>query len=262
MAEEQTVVEEKTSDRKALSFYKEAVAELSPEGVRATHYRLKDWQPIHTKILVLVQKGMTPSQICEEAEIGYTANQIKRIIKDPLFRFKLTQYNKKMDVAIIDRATEEMTRFPEVELAKNRLAESAEKAARVLLDMMNPKSRLYKTLTIHERRLMLSVAQDVLDRSGLKNVIPEEANRQTRDYSPEEIKSALDNAKELEAIAGRLDGRDSSYVLTREQRHDIEPTPAPETPDETEGSIEIQTPAFEETIEGEIVGEPPLENKE
>ena len=39
-----------------------------------------------------------------------------------------------------------------------------------------------------------------------------------REYSPDEIKSALDNAKELEQIATRLGGQTSSYVLTSGQR--------------------------------------------
>lgn len=212
------VKEARDDERKALSFYREAVAELDPGTRGATHYRIKEWKPIYTKILVLTQRGMTVQQIAQEAEIGYTVRQLLQIIRDPLFRLRLTQYNKKMDVAIIERATEEMTKFPEVELAKNKIAESAEKAAEVMLRLMNPRSNLSKKYPLAERRLMLSVAQDILDRVGMKTVsVGSEGSGSRREYSPEEIQSALSNAKELEAITQRLDQRGSSYVLSREQ---------------------------------------------
>ena len=84
------LTEKNLKERKELGFYKEAIAELSPEDRGATKYRIREWKPIYTKILVLVQKGMTSAQIAAEAELGYTVRQVNHIIKDPLFRMKLT----------------------------------------------------------------------------------------------------------------------------------------------------------------------------
>lgn len=217
------VVEEEESRKKKLAFYKEAVAELDSDARGATRYRIREWKPIYTKILVLVQKGMTPAQIALEAEIGHTKRQISQLLRDPLFRLKLTQYNKKMDIAIIDRATEEMTKMPEIELAKGKLAEASEKAANTLLDMMNPKSRLYKRVTsLSERKALVEIARDILNRVGLNTVVSKEESSSRKEYSPDEIKSALSNAKELEAISSRLNNETSSYVLTTSQRKGVE----------------------------------------
>jgi DNA-binding transcriptional MerR regulator len=189
---------------------------------------------------------MTAAQIATAAEIGFTLKEIKKIIEDPLFRLKLGQYNKKMDSAIIERATEEMAKFPEVELAKGQLATHAEKAARVLTNIIDRKSAISK-LSIHERRLIASVAQDILNRVGLKETSKDESTKSAREYSPEEIKSALSNAKELEAISNRLDQQGSSYVLTKEQRMGIDT-------EHGEGPDFISEPSFEQTVtDGEEV---------
>ena len=211
-----------------LSFYRQAVAELSPEGEggRHTRYRIKEWKPLYTKVVVLLQKGMTVAQIAQETEIGLTTRQLKLLLKDPLFRLKMTQYNRRLDTAIVERATEEMTKFPEVLLAKDRLASAAEEAANMLIELMNPRSTVWKGISIHERRMMASIAQDILDRAGLKSTVSTEDSTHGREYSPEEIQSALSNAKELEAITDRLDNRGSSYVLTNQERTGAETTDA------------------------------------
>ena len=248
------LTKETKRERKELGFYKEAIAELLPEDRLGTKYRIREWKPVHTKILVLVQRGMTGTQIAAEAEIGFSLVQINRILRDPLFRMKLNQYNKKMDVAIIEKAMEEISRFPEVALAKDKLAASAEKAANLMLSLMNPRSYVSKNYSIHERRLMLTIAQDILDRAGLKQVITVEEGGKARDYSPEEIRSALDNAKELEEIAGRLDNRGSSYVLNKEQRRESDGQ-AEKTAEGGEASdISLVETAF-------VVGTPPPENE-
>ena len=243
------ILKETARERKELGFYKEAMAELTPDDRQGTKYRIREWKPVHTKILVLVQKGMTGPQIAAEAEIGYTLKQINHIIKDPLFRMKLNQYNKKMDVAIIEKAMEEISRFPVVALAKDKLAASAEKAANLLLNLMNPKSRMFKNYSIHDRRFLLTIAQDVLDRSGLKQVITVEEGGKSREYSPEEIRSALDNAKELEEIAGRLDKRGSSYVLSKEQRRESDgQMEASGEAGETQEHLQVETAFFDSDV--------------
>lgn len=221
------VTPEGLKDRKALGFYKEAVAELEgASGVARNRWRLKEWKPVYTKVLVLHQKGMSVAQIAAMAEIGFSARQLQAIIRDPLFRLKLSQYNKKLDVAIIEKAAEEMAQFPEVVLARDKLLESSERAAEILVKLLRPRGH-YAKMSINERRLILSVCQDILDRAGLKIAKSEEAAPQ-RSYSPEELSSALANAKELEAIANRLQGQGSRFVLgTAGTSPTDEPTPDP-----------------------------------
>ena len=253
-----------------LSFYRQAVADLSPEGEKGRHtrYRIKEWKPLYTRVVVLLQKGMTVSQIAQETEIGLTTRQLKLLLKDPMFRLKMTQYNRRLDTAIVERATEEMTKFPEVLLAKDRLASAAEDAANMLIELMNPRSTVWKGISIHERRMMASIAQDILDRAGLKSTVSTEEAGHGREYSPEEIQSALSNAKELEAITSRLDNRGSSFVLTHEERTGAEETVAldPTVATPTEGStIETtaveETPAFNDPRETTVFGNPTPENE-
>lgn len=228
------------SDGKGVEFYREAVAELGLPSGKTTKWRIKDWNPTHTKILVMVQRGMTAAQIATAAEVSYTIKEIKRIIDDPLFRLKLSQYNKKMDTAIIERATEELTKFPEVELARGQLASSAEKAARVLTNLIDPRSKISK-LGLNEKRLLLSAAQDILNRVGLKDVGKGEEKTHGREYSPDEIKSALENARELEQISSRLNGQDSAFVLNKRTGNG--------SSDAFEGSAGTEISSFIETSE-------------
>jgi hypothetical protein len=222
-------------------------------------YDIKVWRPLYTKIMILVQKGETASQIANRSEIGLEKRQLSRIINAPTFRLKMAKLVEKFDVALIEKATEEISKTPEVDLAKIKLAGAAEEAANLLLRLMNPRSSLQKRYSIHERRLMASIAQDVLDRAGLKVTVSVEEGARSREYSPEEIKSALSNAKELEQISQRLEGRDSSYVLTREERIGAEPTDAldPTVATEPEG-VPVETNAVEQPVANPDPNETPI----
>jgi hypothetical protein len=233
--------------KKALEFYKNATLELSkgigPGGLK--RWRIKEWEPKYTKILVMYAKGMSAAQIAAQAEIGYAANFIGRIVRDPLFRLKLSAFNRRMDVAIIEKATEEMSALPEIYLARDKLLESSEKAADTLLKLLNPRSSLSRRTSDKEKALLFNVARDILDRAGLKTVTVEEKDGGHRkEYSPEEIQSALSNARELEAIAGRLSKGTSSFVLDGSKRMGEDESAAPEpafvveTPEESEEMAE------------------------
>ena len=231
-------------------------------------YDVRTWKPIYTKIMILVQKGESVNEIAQRSEIGLESRQLRRIMNSPTFRLKMSKLTEKMDTALIEKATEEISRTPEVDLAKLKLAGAAEEAANLLLRLMNPRSSLQKRYSIHERRLMASIAQDVLNRAGLKVTVSEEEGARGRDYSPAEIQSALSNAKELEAITSRLDNRGSSFVLTHEERTGAEETVAldPTVATPTEGStIETtaveETPAFNDPRETTVFGNPTPENE-
>lgn len=218
---------------------------------------VKVWKPVYTKILIMVQKGVSVKEIAKRDDVGLQENQLRKIINSPTFRLKMAKLTDKMDTALIEKATEEITKTPEVDLARMRLSEAAERAADTLVNLLNPKSAANK-MSIHERRLLVTIAQDILDRVGLKQVITDEGAK-GREYSPEEIQSALANAKELEQISSRLDASGSSYVLSREQRSGIEKSDAPEETAASEPAVlSIETSsAFEEAVVTEGRGEPP-----
>ena len=234
--------DEEREKRKTLGFYKEAVAELqSDSGLRLTKYKLRDWRPVYTKILVLYQKGMSAAQIAALGEIGFSVRQIKEIIEDPLFRLKLNQYSKKMDLAILEKANEEMTTFPEVILARDKLLESSEYAAKTLISLMRPRGGMAKK-SVSERAQIANICMNILDRAGLVKLNTQDEGRARREFSPEEIKSAVENARELEQISRRLSGIGSEFVLGEKG---ADGTPAsvetPERPYEEAESVAVET---------------------
>lgn len=222
-------------------------------------FRIKEWKPVYTKILIMVQRGMRLDEISKAEEVKMNRDHLCRIVNSPLFRVRLNKYRDKVDERLLEKNLEEQIKHPEVELAKDKLAAATEQAADTLLELLNPKSKLSKNSSIHEKRLLLTIAQDILDRVGLKSVVTKEEQAQGREYSPDEIKSALANAKELEAISSRLGEQGSSYVLTREERNGAETTEALEPPAATEPSFSIETTEPTEaqppTVEGETTDE-------
>lgn len=239
---------------------KEELERISPPEKKVWRkgpYRMEKWLPAYTKILVMVQKGISIADIARSGEVPYGKQHIWQITSTPQFKMKLAKFSERADSVIMEKAAQEMAKTPEIVLAKEKLAASAEIAADILVQLMDPKSKLSKEKSINDRRLMMTAAQDVLDRAGLKNVIPQEDPNRGREYSPEEVKSALENARELESITNRLGSGQSGYVLTREQRNGNEETidMAPTDATEPEG-VPLKTNATEETTAFEEEGNP------
>ena len=220
------------------------IGALQPEN----RNKFKEWKPVYTKILVMVQKGMPLREIARSPEVDMSVGYLSKFVNSPTFRLRMLNYTNKVDAVIMDKAINDITKTPEVELARNKLATATEDAAAILIQLMNPKSKLSKEHSINERRLMATIAQDVLDRGGLKNTVIAEDPSKSREYTPEEIESAVSNARELEHIATRL-GSGTSYVLSKDQRStgDGSVSQPPTDAVEQEGTS-VQTKGYEEGV--------------
>jgi len=157
------------------------------------------WTSRHTKILILTHKD-TPTEEIASA-VGMSVAGINSIRTKPLFNQKLEALYDKATSKVLEDTKEDLDHLVQAREALNKKATWAAKQVIKLAKKGTSKDRL-----------KLDAARDILDRAGLK---PKEViETRSRDYSPEEINSALATMKELEHITKQLtQGSGSRFLL-------------------------------------------------
>ncbi len=148
------------------------------------------WKAKYTKILVYAEKGLGPKEISEKVKMN--EKHIGRIMNRPDFLLK----RNKIEGDAIDAARE---------LFKAHVSEAVMK---VVNTMRKGKS---------EERLQYDAAKEILYQVGLKPAEIIETRR--REYTTEEMESALSVTREVEEITKRLSCETSNFL--------VEATPVP-----------------------------------
>jgi transcriptional regulator len=145
------------------------------------------WNGRWQRILLLVEKGKTDQEIADA--LGMSPHSIYAIRHDSRFIVKQAEFELK--------ATEKARK-----LFEDNAVAAAEKIVKLSKDGKP------------EERIQLDAAKEVIYLVGLKPV--EVIETRKREYTQEELESALKVAQELEKITTRLKGEESPFVLKTE----------------------------------------------
>jgi hypothetical protein len=145
------------------------------------------WTPRYTKILLLHEKGMKSREIAEK--VGMNPVSISKVLKKPMFLAKKDKFEETV-----------------AEKARAILSSHAISAAKKVVSMMQR--------GVSSQKLQYEAAKEILYQIGCKpiDVIDD---RRKRDYSPEEIKSALGTMLEVESIMTRLSCGNSQFIVEK-----------------------------------------------
>jgi hypothetical protein len=156
---------------------------------------MKNWKPIHTKMVKMRMEGSSLGQIAEKANVS--KGMVAFIVKSPYFQERLDACKaaKEEGVAIIKQNF--------LKEAKDLLDRNLVPAAQRIVEL----SQYGES----KDRIQLDAAQAILDRAGLaKHTVVEEVSR---NYTPEEIASARKTILEMESITARVTTTQSRFVL-------------------------------------------------
>jgi len=169
------------------------------------------WRSLHRHVLFCIEKGWTPKQICEKFKL------------QPIQYYKITNNSNfiakrdKIEDAVDKRIVEEVIKVTVQDKVRLLFERNLTKAAKTVVDICkngNPNDKI-----------RFEAAKEILYQSGLKPVDVVETRE--RLYTPEEIESAHDTAKEVEQIFERLTGNTSKYLVSDERTEATsEPMPA------------------------------------
>lgn len=151
------------------------------------------WHKRYRKILILYEEGKQQKEIAKQT--GYSLSRISAVINSPMFAKALSEIRKGID-----------------EEVRNVFKQHALGAARRIVRIADRGKP--------NQRIQLEASKEILYQIGLKP--KETVETLTRDYTPQEIASALETVKELENITGRLEAKDSKFLVSD--------APAEETP--------------------------------
>jgi hypothetical protein len=178
------------------------VKRISKEGKAYLKFEATklNWKPSYTKILYYVQKNLPDSKISEL--VGMSHQMIALIRNSPYFQEKLnhslTMYEKRRSERLADIQSSDVT--------MTKLEKSARSAATILVKALKGDNSITKT--------QISVAKDLLDRTGYKAKEKMEIETTTKSYSPEEISSAQATILEMTEALDRLSQHGSSYLVS------------------------------------------------
>jgi len=155
------------------------------------------WNSKYQRILILKEKGMLNKDIAVQVKMNPVS--ITKVLKKPEFLSRQAKFEETVS-----------------EKARSILSSHAVAAAKKVVQMMHRGT--------NKQKMQYEAAKEILYQIGCKpiDVIDD---RRKRDYSPEEIKSALGTMLEVEQIMARL-GKDSSqFLVVKEPGEVIDATP-------------------------------------
>lgn len=159
------------------------------DRVEADQQGKDNWSKKKEKILILHLKGRKLSEIAKETGLN-SLGHISDIINSDEFKKRKTVYTKTA-----------------VEKVQERFGEYAEKAGRKLIDLAEKGT--------NKDRIKFEAVKEILHQIGCKPVNVVETRK--RDYSPEEIQSAMVVMREIESISKRLATRKSKFILKKDE---------------------------------------------
>jgi hypothetical protein len=145
---------------------------------------MAEWSRTHQKVLILVEKGYPLKEIAEK--VGMSERNIYYIMNKPLFIEKRNRINEKG-----------------VEVAQGIFTNHLAKAAAKIIELLEKGKP--------QDRLKFDAAREVLHQCGMKPIERTEVTK--REYSNEEIESALAAAREVKSIIERLGQTKSRFLL-------------------------------------------------
>lgn len=151
------------------------------------------WNLKYQRILMYSEKGMSNTEIGTKLSLSpFTVSHIKGSDE-----FLIRQTNFRRSV---------------IEQVQGVFEKRAKNAAKQVCDLMKSGTSADK--------VKLEAAKDILDRIGYKPI--EIVETRKREYTPQEVLSALSTVHELETTMDRLDKRSSRYVLDNPTRDKAE----------------------------------------
>jgi hypothetical protein len=147
----------------------------------------RGWSKDHQRVFKLYLGGLTPAEIVKET--GLELPRVRVIIDTDKFR--------ELHQQVMSNSVGEARK-----LLESRLVEAATKILRI---MKQGKP---------DERLQYDAAKEVLYQCGMKPVEVIEARG--RNYTPEEIQSSLNTAKEIQAIEEKLSTQGSGFLIKRD----------------------------------------------
>lgn len=143
-----------------------------------------DWKPSYTKVLILAKRGYSVDSIAKR--VGLHPCTVSEITHRPDFIAKREKFDEDA-----------------IEAAKELFVQNAKKAAQKI-------TKILKKGTA-DQRLQFDAAKEILYQVGLKPT--EVIETRQREYTAEELASALLVSKELEDISNRLTSGKSQYLV-------------------------------------------------
>lgn len=170
--------------------------------ITRSKYELVRWTRNCTRILQLAYSGHSDEHIA--SRVGVSVLAVKQLRGSQLFRehmFNLTRSELKL-------TAEKCSNQTLIEAARDILEKASIDAASKVKAIMQKGQP--------NQRLQFDACKDILDRAGLNK--KETIQHLIRQYTPEEIKSALETLKEVEEVSQRMSNQQSQYVL----KNDVE----------------------------------------
>lgn len=165
------------------------------------------WKPTYTKVLLMVQKGVSVDEIA--AEVQLSKKQVFKIQSREDFKQKMQAIENK----IHDRYAKEVTDDITERKVRKRLLRAAVKAADVLCRVVYNRKNIdpEKNMAHAQLKLQYEAARDILDRTGFKAV--EVIETREREHSLEELESMKKTMLELQSMTERLTHKPNEYLL-------------------------------------------------
>jgi len=168
---------------------------------------VKIWRPVYTKVVMLTQRNQSTQQISDET--GLSTSMIVWLKKTVAFQQKYDD--------IVERTRKDIRNAVDDRIKHDSaLNEAITNFVCSIPDAVETVLRIMKEGTSAER-IRYDAAKEILHIAGLKPVEIKDSSRD-RDYTPEEITSALATIRELESITNRLSNKDSEYILTEPKK--------------------------------------------
>jgi len=187
----------------------------------------KKWNGEYRKIMLMHEKGMDNRQIGKV--MGMHPDSISAIVHSPKFKEKQKEFEEKT-----------------TKKARDLFEKSAEEAAKKIVKISQEGKP--------EERLQFDASKEILYQVGVKPV--EVIETRKREYTPEELESALEVTREIEAITERLGKGKSQFLLDMTEEN--APLAAP-VPTSTEGDGGPKGDIHQASPVGqEVVSEEPL----
>lgn len=147
----------------------------------------RTWSGKYSKILMYYEQGVPIAEIAKR--VNMNERSVYKVMEKDAFKERATEFEQ----GIVNKAR---VLFE---------AKALDAAKRVIKIMRSGTAK---------DRIRFDAAKEILYQVGLKPV--DVVETRTREYTPEELKSALEVSREVEAITDRLSGRSSEFLLTDE----------------------------------------------
>lgn len=151
-------------------------------------YKKGEWSGLYQRILIMYEQGKSPKEISEY--LGMYPTSVSRIINRDNFISRRLAFEEK----IVDKV-------------RAQFETKALTAAKKICDLAHTGKP--------EQKIQLEAAKEVLYQIGCKP--PEVIETRHREYTPEELQSSLNVAREMEAIADTLSSVKSPYVIEKKE---------------------------------------------